>query len=298
MSDTIVRVLAKEAGVRGLACITTDLTQEAARRHAAYPVAAAALAYGLTAGALMSGLLKVQERVALKVDGDGPLRKLVIEADAYGHVRGYAAAPDIPSPQVVDRAAVAAAIGRTGVLTVVKDLRLKNLYRGVVELATGELDKELTHYFDASEQVQSAVRIGVQMDGANVAVAGGLLVQAMPGHDPAELARLFAGLEEQPPLETLLAEGLTPEQLLARAFAGLEYEVLGSEPLMFRCSCSRERSRQALKMLDYEDILALLIEGEATVDCHFCYERYEFSRDDLETILHEVEDADQAAAGH
>ncbi len=291
MSDTMVRVLAKQAGVRGLACVTTGLAQEAAHRHAAYPAAAAALGYGLTAGLLLGGLLKVQERIALKVEGNGPLRKLVIEADAYGHVRGYVAVPDAASPQAVDRAAVAAAIGGTGQLTVVKDLRIKSLYSSVVELESGELDKELTHYFNTSEQVPSLVRIGVRMDGGDVVAAGGLLIQTMPGHSPDALAQLTANLAEQPSLETLLADGLTPEEILARSFAGIEYEVLAAEPLAFRCSCSRERSHQALKMLDYDDILALLIEGEATVDCHFCHARYEFSRDDLETILHEIEDA-------
>ncbi len=291
MSDTMVRAIAKQAGVRGLACITTGLAQEAAQRHAAYPVAAAALGYGLTAGALLGGLLKVQERVALKVEGNGPLGKVVIEADAYGRVRGYVAVPDIAAPQTIDRAAVAAAIGSTGQLTVVKDLRIKSLYSSVVELENGELDKELTHYFNTSEQVPSLAQIGVQMDGGSIAAAGGLLIQAMPGHSPAEFARLAANIEGLPSLETLLTGGLTPEDILARSFTGIEYEVLESEPLAFRCSCSRERSRQALKMLDYDDILALLIEGEATVDCHFCYARYEFNRDDLETILHEIEAA-------
>lgn len=291
MSDVMVRALAKEAGLRGIACLTTGLAREVAERHAAYPVAAAALGYGLTAGALLGGLLKVQERLALKVDGNGRLRKLVVEADAYGRVRGYVAVPDAPSPPEITRAAVAEAIGNQGELTVVKDLRLKDLYRSVVALQSGELDKELTHYLNASEQVPSLAQIGVRMDSGTLAVVGGLLVQVMPGHEPDVLARLAAELAAQPPLEERLAADTTPEALLAQLFAGMPYEVLETRPLMFRCSCSRERSRQALAMLDYDDILALLIEGHATVDCHFCYARYEFNRDELEDILHEVEAA-------
>lgn len=285
MSDTMVRVLAKQAGVRGLACITTDLTQEVAHRHAAYPVAAAALGYGLTAGVLLGGLLKVQERVALKIEGEGPLRKLVIEADAYGRVRGYVGVPDAPSPLVVDRAAVAKAIGNQGEFTVVKDLRVQNLYRSVVALESGELDKELAHYLNTSEQVPSLVQMGVQMDSGSLMATGGLLMQTLPGHSADALANINANLETLPPLDVLLNTALTPEEILARALAGIQYEVLETRALEFRCSCSRERSRQALKMLDIDDILALIAEGQATVDCHFCNARYEFDEKELEAIL-------------
>ena len=146
MRDYTLRILAQDAGVRMLACTTTELSREAAMRHAAYPIAAAALAYGMTAGVLLGALLKVQERVALKVEGGGRLGKLVVEADAYGHVRGYLTAPDASSGESLDREAVSDALGRRGILTVVKDLRLKDLYRSVTSLEYGELDKELETY--------------------------------------------------------------------------------------------------------------------------------------------------------
>ena len=267
-----------------------DLAREAAQRHAAYPVAAAALGYGLTVGALLGALLKAQERVALKVAGDGRLRKMIIEADAYGRVRGYIAVPDAASPPKIGRAAVSDAIGRDGLLTVVKDLRLKNLYRSVVTMASGELDRELTHYLNTSEQVPSLVQIGVGMaDDGVLAVAGGLMFQTMPGHQPGALDQIAARLADQPPLEERLAAGLTPEAILAQGFGPIGYEILEVQPLEFRCSCSSDRSRQALRMLDAEDILALLAEGKAVVDCHFCHARYEFDREELESILHELE---------
>jgi molecular chaperone Hsp33 len=292
MGDILIRAIAKEAGLRGVACITAELAREAAQRHAAYPVAAAALGCGLTAGALLGALLKVQERVALKVEGDGRLRKMVIEADAYGRVRGYIAVPDAASPARVDRAAVSAAIGSSGLLTVVKDLRLKDLYRSVVALGSGELDRELAHYLNTSEQVPSLVQIGVGMadDGA-LAVAGGLLFQTMPGHQPGTLDQVADRLAIQPPLEDQLASGVTPEAILAGAFGPVAHEVLEVQPLAFRCSCSRDRSRQALKLLEPDDILALLAEGEAVVDCHFCHARYEFGREELEAILDAIEAA-------
>lgn len=288
MSDILVRALARQAGLRGMACSTTELTRDAARRHAAYPIAAAALGHGLTAGVLLGALLKVQERVALKVEGDGRLRKLVVEADAYGRVRGYVAVPDPPSPQPVDRAAVAEAIGRTGLLTIVMDLRVKDLYRSVIELESGALDAELTRYFAVSEQVPSLVAIDVHMDEAgSLVAAGGLLIQVMPGYSAGALEQVATNLADQPPLEALLAADVTPEALLARAFAGIEYDVLERRPVEFRCSCSRDRSRQALKLLERDDLLALVAEGKATVDCHFCNTRYEFSEAELATLLQE-----------
>ena len=189
MSDIMVRVLAKEAGVRGLVCVTTETVRESVQRHAAYPVAAAMLGYGLTAGVLLGGLLKVQERVALKVEGDGPLRKMVIEADAYGHVRGYVAVPDAPSPESLDGTSVAAALGRQGLLTVVKDLRVRDLYRSVVSLEGLDLAGEIENYLNRSEQIPSLVEIGVAMDeNRELQTAGGVLIQCLPGSSPAALA--------------------------------------------------------------------------------------------------------------
>jgi molecular chaperone Hsp33 len=288
MSDYVLRVLAKDAGVRVLTAVTTEIAREAAHRHAAYPIAAAALAYGMTGGALLGALLKVQERVALKVDGDGRLGKMIVEADAYGRVRGYIAVPDAISGESLGRAAVGDALGKAGVLTVVKDLRMKDLYRSTTALEYGELDKEIEHYFNQSEQVPSRVEIGVVMDeetGA-VRVAGGILIQALPGHGHEHLERLSRRLTAQPPLDELLAQGETPEQLMERLMQGDEYLMLDKTELAFTCTCSKERSAKAVRLLDPEDQLALIAEGEAIIDCHFCHARYTFTREEL-VALHD-----------
>jgi molecular chaperone Hsp33 len=291
MADYILRAISKDVGVRALVGVTTEVVREAAQRHAAYPIAAAALGHGLTAGVLLGATMKIQERVALKIEGNGRLRKMVIEADAYGHVRGYVAVPDAPSDEALDRDAVSDALGHEGLLTVVKDLRLKEPYRSVVALDQGgALDKELENYLNQSEQIPSRVDIGTLMDDAGeVAAAGGILVQALPGHGHDALERLEATLGSLPQIETLIGDGLTPEEIVARIFGGKEYIVLEQRPVEFRCTCSRERSRQALKMLEVDDLLALILEGEATADCHFCYARYQFDLDELERILEEVE---------
>jgi molecular chaperone Hsp33 len=296
MGDYVLRVLNKDVGVRVLTCTTTDLAREAASRHAAYPIAAAALANGMTAGALLGALLKVQERVALKVDGDGRLGKMIVEADAYGRVRGYISVPDAVSGDELGREAVGDALGRQGVLTVVKDLRVRDLYRSTTALESGELDKELQHYFNQSEQIPSLVEIGVVMsEDRDLQVSGGWLIQALPGHGHEVVEKLAGRLQDQPQVETLLAAGADPEQLMEQILPGGDYIVLDRTDLKFSCSCSRERSAKALKMLAAEDRLALIAEGEAVVDCHFCHARYTFSRDEL-TELHEEALQDEADA--
>lgn len=290
MNDSMLRVICKEAGLRGLVCVTTELALEAARRHSATPVAAAALSDILTATALLGGLLKVKQRVALKIEADGPLRKLVAEADANGQVRGYVAAPDTPWLLPIDANAVAAALGRQGLLTVVKDLGLRGLYQGAVSVQDGDVAASLSHYFEKSEQTASLVLLGAALNGDGVILAaGGLLFQPLPGADAGVLQRVAGNLASLAPLASLLAAGHTPEQLAAQALNELDYSVIEQQPLAFGCSCSRARSRQALKVLGEDDLLALIVEGEAVVDCHFCHERYVFDRDELGLILNEIE---------
>lgn len=290
MHDYVVRVLAKEAGVRALACTTTGLVQEASRRHDASAIATATLGYGLTAGVLLGALLKVQQRVALKVEGSGPLRKMVVEADSYGRVRAYVSVPDVHSPYHIGPEDVVEAMGREGILTVVKDLRVKDLHQGVVALQGQSLDSELVHYLTRSEQIPSVVEIGVRLTpGGAIDAAGGILLQTMPGQDIDALAYLADRLEDLPTLDVMLVDGHSPEDIIAQVFGPIHYETLEKRSLEFRCSCSWERSRQALKILGQEDVDSLLAEGEAVVDCHFCHERYLFGPAELEAILAELE---------
>ena len=288
--DHIVRVLAKEAGVLAMACSARSVVQEAARRHAASPVATAALGYGLSAAALMGSLLKVQQSVAIKVEGNGPLEKMVVESDSYGRLRGYVANPEWSVVGPVGAAEVAAGMGGLGLLTVVKDLGVKNLYEGVVPLQTGELDKDLMYYLMQSEQILSLLELGAELDpDGRIAAAGGFLLQAVPGHDTAILEQLVERTEDLPPIERMLAEGDTPAGVLREIFGDVSYEILETRPITFRCTCSRERSLQALRLLDREDLLTLIAEGEAVIDCHFCHERYVFDRSVVEDVLSALE---------
>ena len=292
LDSYLVRALAKESGIRGIACLTTSLVREAAQRHRATPAGTAALGYGLTAATLLGALLKVQQQIALKVEGDGPLGKMVVESDSYGHVRGYLEEPALLLPLPIGPNELAAAIGRQGRLTVAKDLRVKDLFRSIVPLQTGHLDTDLTYYLMMSEQVPSVVEIGAPVDGTGQLVAaGGLLLQLLPGGDLALLQTMAEELDDLPPLGEMLARGTTPEQLLACLFGGQRYEVLETGQLMFRCTCSRERSRQALRLLEPSDLCELMAEGEAVIDCHFCQEQYRFDQNELQQLIEEQEQA-------
>lgn len=290
MSDYLVRSIAREAGVRAFACVTTALAQEAAARHETQPTATAVLAEGLTGAALMGALLKVGQRVAVKFEGDGPLHKLVLEADSYGRVRGYVGEPAVDLPQRVGGHDIAGAIGSQGRLFVIKDLRLKELAEGVIALETGAIDEALTQYLDQSEQIPSAVQTDALLDedGA-VLAAGGVLLQALPPYDAEIVRELAERLAEMPPAAQLLQAGETPEDVLAQLFGKVPYEVLEERPLRFQCSCSWERTRQALLILGREEIEHLLAtEGQAEIDCHFCHAHYIFTTADLELILLEL----------
>lgn len=289
MNDYLVRVIAKEAGVRGLACLCTGVVQEAARRHGTTPLCTAALGYGVTGAALLGALLKVQQRVGLRVIGDGRISKLVAESDSYGHLRAYIWPPDVWSPLPIGTEEVQAAIGDQGFLSVVKDLGLKDLAEGVVPLQSGLLDVDLTYYLMMSEQAPSLVEIGVKLNQQGVLqVAGGVLLQTLPDHAANILSDFADRLDDLPPLGEVLGDGQRPEDILATLFAGRAYETLETRALDFRCNCSRERSKMALRLINSEDLEVLRTEGEAVVDCHFCHERYVFSLEELTMIQGEA----------
>lgn len=289
MENYMVRALAKSCGVRGLACLTTGVVKEAARRHHATPAGKSVLGYGLTGAALLGAMLKVQQRVAIKVEGDGALRKLVAESDSYGHLRSHFSMREEAAAQLANPTDMAAVVGQQGRLTVVKDLHLKDLYESVVPLQTGRLDADLTYYLMMSEQIPSFVEIGVQLDAqGDIRAAGGVLLQLLPDGDLTVLAQMAERLDDLPPIGALLANGETPQAILATIFGDAAYEVLETGALDFRCTCSRARSRHALMLLGREELATLLDEGEAIIDCHFCHERYVFERNELAVILAEM----------
>ncbi len=287
MKDYMYLAMATDEGVRGYAASTTHLVEEARLRHNTAPTATVALGRALTAAALMGGLLKVGQRVALKWEGDGLLRRIVVEADSNGSLRGYVAAPEVDLPLVAGEPDIVGAIGQAGLLTVVRDLGLPELAEGAVPLATSDIGGDLAYFLEQSDQVATAVEIGVTLnEDGSVAAAGGILIQPLPPYEAGTVERLKERLQEMPPVTALLAEGQKPEAILDETFRGLKHSMLAKYPVRFQCNCSLERTREALVSLGREELEAILAnEGEAVVTCHYCRSEYVFSAAELEAMI-------------
>jgi len=219
------------------------------------------------------------------VEGNGPLHKLHAETDAAGHVRASVKNPVSGLPLREGEFDVAGAVGRAGFLHVIRDLGLKEPYRGMVQLHTSTIAQDLAWYLTTSEQIPSSVALGVYVepDGV-VSAAGGFLLQAMPPQNEEVISRLEARLATLPPTTTLMRQGLSPLQILERLFEGTPFDVVGQTDLAFRCSCSRQQVRGVLKALPRQERQELLAEGEATVTCEFCKEVYRFSGPEVEEL--------------
>lgn len=282
MADHLVRIMTKDGSLRACAAETTQLVDEICQRQGTDLTASVALGRLVTGAALFGSLLKEEQRLALQIEANGPLQKLSAETDAYGHVRASIRQPISDLPPRNERFDVAGAIGRAGFLHVSKDLGFGDPYRGMVQLVSSEVAEDLAWYLTTSEQIPSSVGLGVlpQEDG-HIAVAGGFLIQAMPGADDAQLAELEQRLLALPPLTSLLREGLSPEEILTRIFSGIETVHQVTLPLKFDCSCSRTQALAILATLPAEERQLLLDEKEITVTCEFCRERYSFTPEEL-----------------
>lgn len=291
MTDYMVRIITESENIRALACITTGLVDEACRRQGTWPTASAALGRALTAGTLMGALLKTGQRVALRFEGNGPLRKVLVEAESNGDVRGRIGNPEVNLVTPLGKLDVANALGKAGFLTVTKDLGLKEPYSGMVQLMSSEIAEDLAYYLTESEQTPSAVGLGVFVEPDNrVSAAGGFLIQCLPPADEEVIDRLMERLEQMPPLTRLLREGATPETLLENLFQGIAYRSLEKRALAFRCSCSREKIERAIISLGFAEISSMFdSEDETVVTCEFCQESYCLSRKDLMRLRDEAE---------
>ncbi len=290
MADYLVRAIGEKYNVIALAAVTTGLVNEAMRLHGTSPTASAALGRSLTGALLMSALMKRGQRIALKFEGSGPLKKIVVEADNDGTARGYVASPDADLPAKNGKLDVSGALGSEGMLTVKKDLGVKEPYTGIVRLLTGEIAEDIAYYYAESEQIPSAVGLGVFVrPDETVAAAGGFLIQALPPAEEAMLDQLIDNVRKISSVTDLLREGNGPEDILARVFGPLPYHILGKQDLYFRCPCSRERVERALISLGGRELESLITEqGEADVTCEYCRTRYGFSRPDLDALLKEI----------
>ncbi|ASA25054.1 Hsp33 family molecular chaperone HslO [Paenibacillus donghaensis] len=284
--DRLIRGTALNGRVRAFAVRTTNLVEELRRRHDTYPTATAALGRTLTAAAMMGAMLKGQEKLSILVKGDGPIGQITAEANAYGEVRGYVRNPHVHLPSnALGKLDVAGAVGTDGFIDIIKDLGMKEPYRGSIPIVSGELGDDFTYYFAVSEQTPAAVGLGVLVDTDNsVIVAGGFIVQLLPGLTDAEITEIEQTVGSMPSVTTLLDQGLEPEDMLR--FLLPDAVVMDELDINFVCQCSRERIEQTLVSLGAHELERLIEEDEqAEVVCHYCNEAYVFEKDELQVIL-------------
>jgi molecular chaperone Hsp33 len=287
MTDYLVRAIGDKVNLIGLACVTTALVEKARKIHGTSRTASAALGRALTGGLLMGALLKKGQRLALKFEGNGPLRKIIVEADNDGTVRGFVGAPEAEVPFKDEKLNVSGALGSQGLLTVIKDLGLKEPYQGVVNLLSGEIGEDIAYYYSESEQIPSAVGLGVfvEPDG-RVSAAGGFLIQTLPPTEAKMVDRLIENIRKIPLVTEFLRGGKNPEALITEIFSGLPYHALGKKELSFTCRCSKEKVEKILVALGSAELEKMITEqGKAEVTCEFCRTGYHFSREELENLL-------------
>jgi len=288
MGDYMVRATVAGERVRAVATVTTEMVEDARIRHTTSATATAALGRMLTAAALLSAALKDGQSVTLRVLGDGPAGGIITQADAGGRVRGYLMNPQADLPATPARKLdVGGLVGRNGMLHVTRDLGMRTPYYGSAPLVSGEIAEDLAAYFARSEQVPSAVSLGVLVGrDLRVLASGGLCVQALPGADPEIVTRIEGRVRALPPITDLVAAGQTPEQLLDAALDGFVSEPPTASPVTFTCRCSRERVEGMLSVLGADELEALLAqEGQAEVTCRFCGDRYVLTEDEVRALI-------------
>lgn len=288
MKDYIVRATAANAQIRAFAITSRELVEKARSIHDTSPVITAGLGRFLTAAAMMGSMLKGEkDMLTMQIHCDGPVRGLTVNADAHANVKGAALEPQvILPPNALGKLDVGGAIG-TGILSVIKDMGLKEPYVGQTQIQTGEIAEDLTYYFATSEQIPSAVGLGVLMNKDNtVKRAGGFIIQLMPFAEDATISVLEEKLKTMDSVTNILDAGNTPEQLLEILLGDLELQINDTIPAQYLCDCSRERVERAIISIGKKDIQEMINDGKPVeVSCQFCDKIYNFEVDDLKEML-------------
>lgn len=288
MRDYIVRAAAASHQIRAFAITSRDLVEQARKYHNTSPVITAALGRLLTGAAMMGVMMKGEkDLLTLQVKCGGPAKGMTVTADSQGNVKGYPQAPDVMlPPNAKGKLDVGGALG-PGILSVIKDLGMKEPYVGQVALQTSEIAEDLTYYFATSEQVPSAVGLGVLMNKDNtVKQAGGFIVQLMPFTEEAVVETLEKKVAQITSVTDLLEQGATPETLLEQVLGELGVEITEQIPANYHCDCSRDRVTKALISIGVKDIQEMIEDQQPIeVNCQFCDKRYTFTPSDLKLLL-------------
>lgn len=288
MEDYLVRAIAANGQVRAFAAYTKNTVETARQAHNTSPVVTAGLGRLLTAGAMMGSMMKGDRDVlTIKAEGSGPVGHYLVTADSKGNVKGYAANPNVILPaNAAGKLDVGGSLG-VGLLTVIKDLGLKEPYTGTCELVSGEIAEDLTYYFASSEQTPSSVGLGVLMTKDNtVNVAGGFIIQLMPDATEETISIVEEKISTIKSVTSMLENGLDPEGIINLILGGLDPEILDKMPVRFYCNCSKERVSKVLIAIGRKELDNIIEENEPIeVKCHFCNKAYNFTVDELKKLV-------------
>ncbi|MGN6714840.1 Hsp33 family molecular chaperone HslO [Anaerocolumna jejuensis] len=288
MKDYIVRATAADNQIRAFAATTRNLVEHARSVHNTSPVATAALGRLLTAGAMMGSMMKgTDDLLTLQIKSDGPIGGITVTADSKANVKGYVHHPEVmlpPSPK--GKLDVGGAL-RPGILSVIKDMGLKEPYVGQTELVSGEIAEDITYYYAVSEQVPSSVALGVLMNKENtVRQAGGFIIQLMPFAEEEVIRKLEEKIAGLPSITSLLESENTPESILTTILGDMGLSMLDTMDTSFYCNCTKERVEKAIVSIGKKEIQEMIDENETIeVNCHFCNSKYHFDVEDLKEII-------------
>ena len=292
MSDYLVRGMSMDGFVKVTAICSTEIVRRGAQIQKTTPNATAAFGRALTAASMMGNMQKVENgSMTLQIKGGGPIGSIVCVSDAEGNVRGYVTNPNVPlvekHPGKLD---VGATVGTDGTLTVIRDLQMKEPYIGSTELVSGEIGDDVTAYFARSEQTPTACALGVLIDrDQSVKVAGGYLIQLLPGAPEETIDLLEQGIQRAGAVTPMLEQGMTPEDILGQVGGDLGVVFMETTPVSYRCYCSRERVTRALISLGREELTEIMEEGKTfPVECQFCDELYQFTPEDIADLLKKI----------
>ena len=292
MNDYLVRGMTMDGFVKAVAIRSTELVRRGARIHKTTPNATAAFGRALTAASMMGNMQKVDNgSMTLQIKGGGPIGNIVCVSDPAGNVRGYVYEPNVPLvekyPGKLD---VGATVGTDGTLTVIRDLQMKEPYVGSIPLVSGEIGDDVTAYFARSEQTPTACALGVLVErDRSVKVAGGYLVQLLPGAPDEVIDKLEEGIRRAGAVTTMLEQGMTPEDILGQVCGDLGVVFMETTPVEYKCYCNRDRVTSALISLGKKELAEIREEGKAfPVECQFCDAVYSFTPDDIGELLEKV----------
>ena len=289
MSDYIVRAITSDGWVKAMAITSTAMVETARRMHKTTPTATAALGRVLTVTSMMGNLQKVENgALTLQFKGGGPLGTILATSDAEGNVRGYVTNPAISLlEKYAGKLDVGAAVGTDGMLTVIRDLQMKEPYIGSVELVTGEIADDVTAYFAQSEQTPTACALGVLVDvDQSVKVAGGYIIQLLPGAPDDVIMKIETGIACAGAVTPMLDQGMSPEEILKTVLCEFDLEIFEQEAVEYRCYCSRERVEKTLITIGKKDMQEIIDEGkDISIECQFCDTIYTFTPEQVEALL-------------